>query len=48
VCHEAPPQQGDAFAVEAALRRAAEFAEACEAGVARPGPGAHSDVHRHS
>ncbi len=36
--HEAPPRPGEAFAVEAALRRAAEFAGACEADVANPVP----------
>ncbi len=35
-CHEAQPQPGDQHAIEAALLRAARFAEACEAGEARP------------
>ena len=37
-CHEAEPQPGDQSAIEAALLRAARFAEACEAGVVRPLP----------
>lgn len=37
-CHEAEPQPGDQYAVEAGLLRAARFAEACEAGVVRPLP----------
>jgi GT2 family glycosyltransferase len=35
-CHEAQPQPGEQHAIEAALLRAARFAEACEAGEARP------------
>jgi GT2 family glycosyltransferase len=37
-CHEAEPQPREQRAIEAALLRAARFAEACEAGVARPVP----------
>lgn len=37
-CHEAEPQPADQHAVEAALLRAARFAEACEAGEAQPAP----------
>jgi GT2 family glycosyltransferase len=33
-CHEAQPEPGDEHAIEAALLRAARFAEACEAGEA--------------
>lgn len=37
-CHVAPPQSGDTFDVEAAPRRAAEFAEDCGSGRGLAGP----------
>lgn len=40
-CHEAQPQPGDQHAIEAALFRAARFAEACEAGEAQCVPQEH-------